>query len=68
MEQFEYREQPVFAPAMVEQCRQCGDYRPMLFEWYRHVALTCNEIASIRADSPAFMSLPPSPNFHRETG
>ena len=60
MEEFEYQKLPVFAPAMVEQCRQRGDYRPMLFEWYRHVALTCNEIASIRADSPAFMSLSPS--------
>lgn len=49
---------PTFPQELIEACRQSGDYRPMLFEWYKHVAVVCNHFASIKRNSPAFRELP----------
>ncbi len=40
-------------------CQETGDFRPILFEWYKYVGLLCNFYASIRFDSPALRKLPP---------
>jgi len=53
IEQFEFPNPPTFPPELVDDCRREGDYRPMLFEWYKHVGLVCNQVASIQIESPA---------------
>jgi hypothetical protein len=40
-------------------CRETGDYCPILFEWYKYVAILCTFFASIRRDSPAVRLIPP---------
>jgi len=49
---------PKISNDQLARCREAGDYRPVLFEWYKYVGLLCNFYASIRADSPALRSLP----------
>lgn len=39
-------------------CRAAGDFRPILFEWYKYVGLLCNLFACIRPESPALKKLP----------
>lgn len=49
---------PVFADELVEQCRRDRDFRPMLFEWYKHIGVLCNRAACLAPDSPAFREIP----------
>jgi len=53
-----FGEYPQFTPETRDWCERNGDYRPMLFEWYKTVGETCNMVASCRGDSPAFRPLP----------
>jgi hypothetical protein len=58
MEEFSLPDIPVFDTAQIDRCNASGDYRPLLFEWYKYVGIICNLIASIKADSPALRDLP----------
>lgn len=49
---------PQITQEQLERCRSSGDYRPVLFEWYKYVGTLCNFYARIRLDSPAMRSIP----------
>lgn len=53
---------PSFSNEEIDRCRKLGDFCPVLFEWYKYVAITTNLIACIERDSPAIRTLP-SPHF-----
>ncbi len=40
-------------------CRKSGDYRPVLFKWYKYVGQLSNFFASIHPHSPALRSIRP---------
>ncbi|WP_282257420.1 DUF5677 domain-containing protein [Stenotrophomonas sp. PS02301] len=40
-------------------CRENGDFRPVLFEWYKFTSSLCSFYACLRSDSPAVTALPP---------
>lgn len=49
---------PTFSDELIEQCTQSGDFRPILFEWYKFVGIFCNQISCISPESPAFEKIP----------
>jgi hypothetical protein len=49
---------PEITEEQLATCRKTGDFRPVLFEWYKYVGLVCNFYASIRSDSPAIREIP----------
>lgn len=49
---------PHFTEEDWRNCRDSGDYCPILFEWYKFVGSLCNFFACIRPDSPAVRSTP----------
>jgi len=49
---------PTFSNELVEQCKQNGDFRPILFEWYKYVGILCLHTASLTLNSPAFRVIP----------
>ena len=49
---------PRITDEQLARCRETGDYRPVLFDWYKYVGRLSNLYASIRSDSPAVRSLP----------
>ncbi len=49
---------PTFTDEKVAKCRTSGDYCPILFEWYKYVAIITNLIACIERTSPAARSVP----------
>ena len=49
---------PSFSEAELEACEKSGDYRPILFEWYKFVGSVNVVIAHIQRDSPAFKAIP----------
>lgn len=55
----ELPQEPSISEEMRARCRETGEYRPILFEWYKHVALLANLFASIRGDSPGLRPMPP---------
>lgn len=56
-DEFVFPEPPNFPSELVEQCEETRDFRPILFEWYKYVAILASQVASSRIDSPAFRSL-----------
>jgi hypothetical protein len=50
---------PKFSPEEMQRCRDTGDYKPILFEWYKFVGSLCVVVAHIRPDSPAYRKVPP---------
>jgi hypothetical protein len=50
---------PTFTAELVERCEREVDFRPILFEWYKHVGAICNRVACLAIDSPAFRATPP---------
>jgi hypothetical protein len=54
---------PVFSDELVRQCKESGDYRPILFEWYKFVGQLSAVVGHIQQESPAFRSIPPQ-QFH----
>ena len=56
---FEIPLPPRITEEQLAQCRDAGDYCPVLFEWYKYVGVLCNFSASIRGDSPAIREIPP---------
>ncbi len=49
---------PTFSDELIEQCKQSGDFRPILFEWYKFIGIFCVQISSISQDSPALRNIP----------
>jgi len=52
-------EPPEISIEEVEDCRKYADFRPVLFKWYKYVALICNRFSCIEIDSPALRNIPP---------
>jgi Family of unknown function (DUF5677) len=52
-------EPPRFPDELVEQCRRDRAFRPILFEWYRHVGKFCHTAARVAQESPAVRAMPP---------
>lgn len=50
---------PTFSDELVEDCTKSGDFRPILFEWYKFVGLLCNTVACISPESPGLRNIPP---------
>jgi len=50
---------PEFSDELKQACLDSGDFRPMLFEWYKFVSLVCNFFARLRPESPALKRLEP---------
>ncbi|WP_243323587.1 DUF5677 domain-containing protein [Geothrix sp. SG200] len=50
---------PEFSEELRKSCQESGDFLPMLFEWYKFVAVICNFFARLRPDSPALRKLEP---------
>jgi len=44
---------PSFKEAELQDCRDSGDYCPVLFEWYKYTAIVTNKIACLDFSSPA---------------
>ncbi len=49
---------PEITEEEIQRCRETGDYCPVMFEWYKYVALVANFFASIQLDSPAIKEIP----------
>jgi hypothetical protein len=54
-----FPEEPSISEEMRARCRETGEYRPILFEWYKYVALLANLFARIRGDSLGLRAMPP---------
>ena len=52
-------ERPDFSEDDIEACTSSGDFRPMLFEWYKYVGQLCRAEAYLSRRSPAFRCIPP---------
>ncbi len=50
---------PKFSDAEMQRCRDTGDYKPVLFQWYKFVGSLCFVAAFIRPDSPAYRAISP---------
>jgi hypothetical protein len=50
---------PIITPEEVANCHISGDFRPILFRWYKYVATICNCFARIDVDNPILRSVPP---------
>jgi len=49
---------PSFSEAIVAECRRRRDWMPMLFEWYKFVALVTNFFARLHGEQPMIRALP----------
>lgn len=54
----EFPSPPVIAEAQMQQCRDTDDFSPVLFEWYKYIAVVANFFACLRQDSPAVRNFP----------
>ena len=50
---------PQFSDELVSQCRSSHEFRPILFEWYKYVAIVANFVARIELSSPSIKEIPP---------
>lgn len=50
---------PQFSDAEMQECRETGDFMPVLFEWYKFVGHICTFFAQIDRKSPAAREIPP---------
>jgi len=53
-----FPEPPAIAAEVLSRCRETGDYRQILFEWYKFVAEVSSRIACLRG--PALLGIPRS--------
>lgn len=53
------RPPPEFSKEHEEEFRRLGNPMPMMFEWYKNVALVAIDMASIDKDQPSVKTLPP---------
>ena len=58
---------PTFTEEEIQECKDNGDYTPILFEWYKFVASLVFVVAHIMRESPALRSIPDN-QFHVLTG
>jgi len=49
---------PTISEEEMQRCRESGDFRPVLFEWYKFVGSVCVTFSCIRPDSPALNEIP----------
>ena len=49
---------PLFSEADMRRCQETGDYKPVLFEWYKFVGSLGFVVVNIQPDSPAFRPIP----------
>lgn len=49
---------PEITKEQLQQCRDTGEYRPVMFEWYKYVGQLSNFYASIQLTSPAIKDIP----------
>lgn len=49
---------PQFSEQDFDECRETGDYSPILFEYYKHVGIVTNLLACIEISSPAARQVP----------
>lgn len=49
---------PTFSDELWDECRKYNDFMPILFEWYRHIGIVCNLMASISRHSLAVRKMP----------
>ena len=61
-EAFEFPSPPVIAASQLQRRRDTGEFSPVLFEWYKYVAIVANHFACLRQGSPAVRELP-HPHF-----
>jgi len=54
----ELPQRPSFSTEVWDKCRKDKDFMPILFEWYKYVAVMCNILASVSRDSPAIRKMP----------
>ena len=50
-------EPPAFTKEQVARCQKTGDYRPILFEWYKFVGALCGVVAHIQSDSETYAGI-----------
>ena len=43
---------PEFTESQLHSCKDSDDFRPVLFEWYKHVAKQCTVVACFLQESP----------------
>ncbi len=48
---------PAFSPELIEECKINKDGMPLIFEWYKYVAIVCIRTASISPRSVAFRKI-----------
>jgi len=49
---------PSFSEDDMRRCQETGDYKPVLFEWYKFVGSLGFVVVNIQPDSPAFRPIP----------
>ena len=49
---------PSFTEQEIRECKESGDYRPILFEWYKFVGVLSTVTAHIQRHSPAYKPVP----------
>jgi len=54
----ELPQKPTFPAELWDKCRKDKDFMPILFEWYKHVGVMCNILASVSRSSPAIRKMP----------
>jgi hypothetical protein len=50
---------PEISEKVWHDCRASGDFRPILFEWYKYVGILCSLFACIRPESAILKKTPP---------
>jgi hypothetical protein len=50
---------PTFSDEETQRCRDTGDYKPILFEWYKFVGSLCSVAVHIMPESPAYRAITP---------
>jgi len=50
---------PQFSDEEIHKCRESGDFRPVLFEWYKYVGHICIFFAQLQRESSAAREIPP---------
>src|SRR5712692_8319600 len=59
----EWPDPPSFSEEELRTCRESGDYRPILFEWYKFVGSLTAIAAHVQRSTPAFKNIPPQ-HYH----
>lgn len=54
----ELPQKPTLPAELWDKCRKDQDFMPILFEWYKHIGVMCNILASVSRDSPAIRKMP----------